>query len=127
MRRSAIVATAVVLPALGLAACGSTSDKDKITAIIKGYGKEPTKLCTTFATERMIRAQFGSKANCLRAARSPGAKDPALKINSISIKGKTAHVIRTTGSNPGKGSKAEITLIKQGGTWKVQAVIPIAS
>jgi hypothetical protein len=127
MRLSAILATSVVLPALGLAACGGTSDRDQITAIIKGYGKEPTKLCTTYAAPEMIRAQFVTKANCRRLASSPGAKDPAVKVNSISIKGKQAVAIRTTGTNPGKGKKAEIDLVKRGGTWKVLAVTPRSS
>ena len=110
-----------------LVACGGgggTSDKDQITRIIKAYGAKPTLLCTQYATPFMIKAQFVSKANCLAAASSPGAADPKVKVDSVSVKGKTATAIRTSESNPGKGTKATMYFVKTRAGWKIDAVIP---
>lgn len=119
-----IAATALIAVVLLVGACGAVSDKQQITGLIKAFGSEPSKLCTTFATPTMIQAQFGNRAFCLRAASSAGAKDPAVKVDSVSVSGKTATAIRTSGSDPGKGTKAIVRLVKVGSSWKVQSVAP---
>jgi hypothetical protein len=126
MRRLVIPSICTAAASLLLAACGggSSSDKDQITQIIKSYGATPTKLCTQYASAQMIRHQFLTKANCLRAASNPAAKDPYLKVNGVTVRGSTATAIRTSGSNPGKGTKATIVLHKTSSGWKIDAVVP---
>ena len=126
IRRYAAVATAIAASSLALAACGGTSDKDQITSMIKAYGVTPTKLCTQYASAQMLRDQFGSRDQCLAAASAPNARDPRVKVDSVSVKGDTAVAIRTTGTNPGKGLKAEVDLVKTSHGWKINAVTPIS-
>ena len=120
-------AASIVASTLLLAACGGSSAKDQIVHIIKAYGVQPTKLCTQYADAFMIRTQFQSKARCLAAARSPGAADPRVKVDSVSVKGNSAVAVRTSGSNPGQGMKATVYLFKEHGTWKVDSVVPRSS
>lgn len=125
IRRFAVAASAVA-SSLALAACGGTSDKDQITNMIRAYGVTPTKLCTQYATAQMLRDQFGGRNQCLVAASGSNARDPRVKVDSVLVKGDTAVAIRTTGTNPGKGSKAEIKLVKTSQGWKIQLVAPIS-
>jgi thioredoxin-like negative regulator of GroEL len=122
MRRPLLALTAIA--GLGLAGCGGSSDKDQITQLIKSYGSDPAKLCTTYATPAMVEQQFGSKAACLKAAQQPGAKDPGVQVASVTIKGNTATARRISETNPGKGSKSDLFLVKQNGQWKVRLVVP---
>jgi hypothetical protein len=124
MRRVAIAATCTVASSLLLAACGGTSDQDQIKQIITSYGVTPTKLCTEYATPKMIRDTFGTKAQCVAAASTVGAADPHVKVDSVTVKGTTATAVRTSESNPGKGTQAIIHLVKTGSGWKVDAVLP---
>jgi hypothetical protein len=109
MGRAAVALTALSI--LVLAGCGGSSDKDQITQLIKAYGSDPTKLCTTYATPQMLQQQFGSKATCLNAAQQPGAKDPGVRVASISIKGNSATARRISESNPGKGTQSSVVLV----------------
>jgi len=141
MRRLATLATAMAVPALALSACGGSSkktttngrDRDQVTAVIKQFNNDPASLCNKFATPALIKANFVNKARCLSAAGTSGAKDPLVKINSITFKqlntrafkGASATAITTAGVDPGKGTKQQILLIKQGGTWKVADIEPV--
>ena len=109
---------ALVLCATALSACGGTSDKDKITSIIKTVGKNPVSLCNTYATASLLQ-QAGGKANCQRAAKAPGAKDPNVKIDSVSVNGSNATAKVTSQNGADKGKVVTITFVKQGGSWKV--------
>lgn len=112
MHRRALVA--VTVPALVLAACGSKkSDTSKITDLIKDVGKHPTTLCDKYATPTLL-AQAGGKAACETASRAAGASDPKVKVNNVTVKGKTA--VATIAGNTGNNT---IGLVKQGNDWKV--------
>ena len=149
MRRLATLATAMAIPVLGLSACGGSSkstsgssnstttggsDRDQVTAIIKQFNNDPPSLCNMLATPALIKANFGSKAACLKAAASPGAKDPFVKIDSLTFKrlntktfkGPSATVVTTAGVDPGKGTREQTLLIKQSGTWKVADIEPLS-
>lgn len=122
MRRSA--AAVIALMALIPAGCGGTSPQDQLTQIIKAYGQDPTKLCTTYATPEMLQQQFGSKAACLSAAQQPAAKDPNVRVASVKIKGNTAVVRRISEAPQGKGSKADVLFVKVNGQWRIRLVLP---
>ena len=124
LRRPAALATATASCALLLGACGSSGDKAQITQIIKSYGLQPTKLCTQYATATMIRQQFATEQRCMQLASAPGARDPYVKVHSVTVNGNTAVAIRTSGSNPGKGTQAKLEFVKTSQGWKVSAVLP---
>jgi hypothetical protein len=125
MRRTAFATTSLLTLTLALGACGGGStDKDKLTQIVKAYGKDPTKLCTMYATPAMVARQFGTEANCVNLASNPSAPDPGVKVDSVTVKGNTAVVIRTSEAAAGKGSKAALHFIKTPSGWKVDAILP---
>ncbi len=139
MRKHTTAVISASALAVGLAACGgsgsstsaSTSapqpagDQAQITQIIKDYGKHPQKLCTTYATAHMLKAQFFGKRDCLNLASSPAAVDNAVIVGLITVNGPKAVAIRVSGTNPGKGTKSAIYLVKSAGTWKVDRVAPL--
>jgi hypothetical protein len=45
-------------------------------------------------------------------------------VASISIKGNSATARRISESNPGKGTKSSVLLVKTQGQWKVRLVLP---
>ena len=124
--RRAAAAASVIASSLALGACGGTSERDQIVQVIKAYNLQPTKLCTQYATPSMIKGQYGSKAECLKLASAPGAKDPHVTVGSVSVKVRTAVAIRIAGSNPGKGTKAEVDLVKTSKGWKIGSISPIS-
>lgn len=126
-RRGLYQISVLGLLAAGLAACGGTSDRQQIVNIIKDYGAHPVHLCTQYADAFMIKAQFLTKANCIRAAQGPNALDPKVKVDSVQIHGKTAVAIRTTETPPGVGTKAEVDFIKTKSGWKIDSVVPVSS
>jgi hypothetical protein len=109
-----------------LAACGGSSNKDQIVRIVKDYGAHPAKLCTMYADAFLIKAQFRTRALCLAAARSRGAADPRVKVDSVSFsrQGKLARVVRTSGTNPGAGTKSTVYLLRTRTGWEVDSVLP---
>jgi hypothetical protein len=109
---------ALALCAGALSACGGSSDKDKITSIIKTVGKNPSSLCDKYATPQLLQTA-GGKASCDQASKAPGAKDPNVKINSVSVNGSNATAKVTSENGPDKGKAVTITFVKQGGSWKV--------
>lgn len=127
---------AVLAAATGLAACGDSSTSKKsppaaptgqsgeIVRIIKDFGSHPARLCTQYATPRLLKRQFGSRANCLRGAKTPGARDPRVKVDSVQIHGSRATAVRTSGTNPGAGTQSTIRLVRQSGRWRVELIVP---
>jgi hypothetical protein len=132
MRTPATVAASAVVAALALGACGggskkaaSGNDTAQIVNIIKSYSDQPTKLCTTYATDNLIRRQFASRARCLAAASSPKAKDPGVIINSLKISGDHAAVIDTDTSPGAHNSKALVQFVKTSQGWMIDSIIPV--
>ena len=93
-------------------------------AVVKAFNLDPPSLCEKYATPALIKGNFGNKATCLAKAKSPGAKDPHYKVVKVKLKPATAVVVTAAGVQPGKGTKEEVDLIKQGGSWKVDAIVP---
>jgi len=123
MRRSAVLTASVAL-ILGVSACGGKSEADKIAAIIVAYGKQPSLLCTQYATPAMIRRQFGNLGQCLNLASYPAARDPNVKVGSVKVNGRRATAIRTSGGISGRGPKSLIVLVSTRAGWRVDAVLP---
>ena len=95
--------------AFGLPGCGS-SDKDKITSVLKTTEVNPKDWCTTkFVTPAFI-ASVGGEQKCLQSFGV--GKD--LKISSITINGNSA--VAKVSDNTGPGTAF---LVKQGSDWKI--------
>lgn len=106
---------ALAVPALTLAACGSSgdSDKDKITSIVKDVGKDPSAICDHMAPALL--KQLGGTAKCKTAAKAdPTGPDSTTKVDSVKVTGDTA-VANVTD----KSGKTAVKFIKDGGDWKV--------
>ncbi len=105
----------LAIPVLALSACGGgSSDKDKITNIIKDGGKDPSTVCGHLQ-EKTLKA-LGGKAGCEKASKDPSAKDPNVKINSVKVDGDKA-----TAKIKGNQGDQTIQFVKEGGDWKVTA------
>jgi hypothetical protein len=104
----------LVVPAMALAACGGgSSDKDKITDIIKDGGKDPASLCDHLTAD-LVKG-FGSVEKCQAAAKADkSGKDPDVKVDSIDIKDKKA-TAKITGNQGGD----TLTFVKEDGDWKI--------
>ncbi len=115
MPRRSLLSLAVV-PVLLLGACGGgggSSDSNQISDLIKDVGHHPANLCDKYADSALL-AQAGGKAACDHAAKAADAKDPNVKIHSVTVNGKTA-----TASITSNGEKTTIGFAKQGNDWKV--------
>ena len=104
---------ALVAVAAALTSCGTTSDRDKIAAILQDVGHHPADLCTKFATSALL-GQAGGPASCRRAASAPDAVDPNLKVLRVTVTGTTA-----TAQIQGRSGHNTISLVKIGPDWKV--------
>lgn len=107
---------ALAVPALTLAACGSSgggSDKDKITSIVNGVAKDPSSLCQHMAPALL--KQIGGDAKCKAAAKAdPTGPDKSTKVESIKITGDTA-----VANVKDKSGKTAVKFVKVGGDWKL--------
>jgi len=109
--RGVLLAAGMGAMAMALPGCGS-SDKDKITTVIKTTEVNPKDWCSTkYVTSKFI-ASIGGEQKCLTSF----GVGKNLVINSITISGNTAVVKATDNSGPGTAD-----LIKQGGDWKIDS------
>jgi hypothetical protein len=109
MRLRLLVVLATAVP---LAACGGSSDKEKITRILTDGGRRPATICDHL--DRPTLARLGGRAKCLKASRAPDAKDPNVKVESVKVSGDKA-----TARITGKSGRDTVHLIKQDGGWKI--------
>ncbi len=101
--------------AVALAACGSSNDQDKISALVQTIEKHPTQLCSTnYATAAFVQA-VGGTGSCLRQANAAGAGNA--KIGKITVSGASATADGSDSHGP-----FTIKLVKQGGNWRVSVV-----
>jgi hypothetical protein len=107
----------LALPAVALAltACGgsSSSDKDKITSLIKDVAANPSHICTS-ATPQLL-AQLGGAAGCQQVtAAVKTTSTPTIK--SVTVNGSTATAtVGTSGTSTASFQKVN-------GTWKIASV-----
>ncbi|MCW2966862.1 MAG: hypothetical protein JWM71_634 [Solirubrobacteraceae bacterium] len=113
--RSTMV-TLLVLPALALGACGGSSDKDKITSLVKKIDKDSSALCDN-ATDKLLQQLGGDAAKCKETARGYPNDDKIKGAITVNVSGSTATADFTTV----KGKKNHVTFVKDGGNWKVDS------
>jgi hypothetical protein len=108
-------ATLLAVPVLALTACGGgSSDKDKISDLINKVGDDPSYLCQHMSAK--VDKAIGGKDGCEKAAKAEDAKDPDVKIDSITIDGDSA-----TAKITGNDGADTVKLVKEDGDWKVDA------
>lgn len=114
MRHSRTLATLAVVPLTFLAACGGggSSDKDKITKIIKDGGKDPATICDHL--DPTLVKQLGGLAGCKKAAKAADNGDKSVDIKSVDVKGDAA-----TAKIKGASGDQTISFIKKSGDWVV--------
>ncbi len=101
----------LAVPAVTLAACGGSSDEDKVTKIIKDVNSDPASVCDHLDDAAL--KQLGGKAGCVKAAKS-APRDASTKVDDVSVDGDTATVKITD-----KTGASSVTLKKVDGDWKV--------
>lgn len=101
---------------VALAACGSSNDQNKISALVQTVEKHPTQLCSTnYATAAFVQA-VGGTGSCLRQANAAGATNNA-NIGKITVSGVSA-----TAEGSDSHGHFTVKLVKQGGNWRVSGV-----
>lgn len=106
----------LAVPALTLAACGSSSggnsDKDQLESLIKDVAAKPATLCDHI-TPALLKQLGGSVAACKKVAAAEPA-DKKADISNLKVTGDkaTATITDSSGKNDAKFEKV-------GGDWKV--------
>ena len=110
MRALPLVPTLV--SAAALAACGQSSDKDRIVKVITEGGRRPASICRHLDAPAL--ARLGGRAGCLKASRAPDAKDPHVRVDSVVVSGD-----RATAKITGRSGPDTVRLVKRDGDWKI--------
>ena len=116
MKKRSGLALFLAVPVLALGACGGggNSDKDKITSIIEGIGKDPASLCDHAATT-LLKQVGGTKESCQKAAKG-ATKNRDVKVESVDVNDDKA-----TAKIKAAGGGRSIDFVKEGGEWKASA------
>lgn len=102
----------LVVAALGLSACGGSSEEDQVRDVVKESVKTPTKLCDNLAAPAL--KTLGGEAKCKALAKDQDGQD--IKITSVDVKGDKA-TVKGTGKD-GKDA-GTLNLVKEDGDWKI--------
>ena len=104
----------LVLPGLALGACGSKSDSDKITDLIKKIDKDPAAVCDN-ATPKLL-SQLGN-GNCQSAARGYSNDSHIVGNIKVDVSGNSATATFKTST----GATEHPTFVKQDGKWLINS------
>jgi hypothetical protein len=130
-RVAALLCTAPL--ALGVTACGSTvstsgykGEEKAVAQTISNLQADATaneqgKICANDLAAPVV-ARLGGKKACEAAIKSQLAEIDSLEVSVVSIKlapGGTTAMAIVTSTYGGKKARGPITLVKEGGKWKV--------
>jgi len=114
------LALTIVAAATGLTACGSKSDSQKIKDVLNEVGTSTDKsVCTrdfTPAGRRTFETATGQ--TCLTGIAQNGKTGSKPNVTKVSVSGSTA----TATLKGSSGGTADVTLVKQGGSWKISGL-----
>ncbi|HEX2086503.1 MAG TPA: hypothetical protein VHF89_12535 [Solirubrobacteraceae bacterium] len=109
------MALLLAVPALALGACGGDSDEDEIKAIIEDGAENPSSICDN-ATKRVLDQLGGSEESCKKAAEGEEGSDKPDDID-VEVDGEKA-----TAKFKDEDGDNTVRFVKEGDTWKVDAV-----
>src|SRR3954451_6667400 len=104
----------LAIPCLALSACGSKSDSDKVTDLIKQIDKDQSALCDN-ATPKLLAQVGGDADKCKAAARGYPNNAHITSDIKVTVNGDRA-VAAFTSSD---GNVSHPTFVKQDGKWLV--------
>jgi hypothetical protein len=81
---------------------------------------DPRAVCLRLTTARYVAASYGDTGGCISALVSQPTTTVAVK--SVQIGGDRATAVAVPKSGPNGGEQVHVTLVQEGGTWKVDSV-----
>jgi hypothetical protein len=118
--RLAALTLAVLIGALGLAACGSSSgggsDEDQVRTVVNHLADSDKAVCDEL-TDGYLKKIFKDKDRCEKQADNSKEND-AFEIKSVKVNGDKATAAVTTK----KKESGTIALVKEGGDWKIDNI-----
>jgi outer membrane lipopolysaccharide assembly protein LptE/RlpB len=101
---------------IGVAACGGGGGgEDKVRTVVEHLRDSDEAVCGEL-TDAYLKQLFKNKSNCEKAAKSAKVKN-AFDIKSVKVNGDKATV-----QIQAKKNKGAVSLVKQGGDWKIEAI-----
>jgi hypothetical protein len=85
--------------------------------------EDPRAACQRFVTSRYVSVAYGSEQGCAQAVTS-GAPASSVRAKSIlaDLNTGTAKWTGVASGGPNNGEKLEVTLVQEGGGWRVDSV-----
>jgi hypothetical protein len=127
MRRGACAAALIASLAFGAVGCGGGGDSGKVKDTVKSFfvalaDRDGKKACSLLSKALVASAQVGGNdcAKSVKAVAAQAVPDNKrseaknIQVTDVKIKGTTA-----TAFAKGKRGKRQVTLVKEGGKWKL--------
>ena len=127
MRRGACAGALIAALAFGGLGCGGGGDSDKVKDTVKSFfsalaDRDGNKACSLLSKSLVASAQVGGGvcAKSVKAVAAQAVPDNKrgeardIDVTDVKIKGSTA-----TAFAKGKKGKRQVTLLKEGGKWKL--------
>ena len=99
--------------ALLLAACGASSDEDRIRSIVETAAADPASICGHL-TDAALR-DLGGREGCERLSASEDNRNAGARVESVAVDGDTA-TARITGGPDGPRTQR---FVKEDGEWRL--------
>ena len=102
---------------IGVAACGGGGggDADQVRTVVEHLADSDEAVCGEL-TDTYLKQLFKNKSNCVNAAK--GSKEK----NSFDVKTVKVNGDKATVQIQAKKNKGAVSLVKQGGDWKIEAI-----
>jgi ABC-type glycerol-3-phosphate transport system substrate-binding protein len=129
-----VLPLALLVAALGLAACGggsssSSGDEASIeTAIEEAATSTDPAACTEFQTKAFIEVEDaeGGVAECEEIAKAGESVAESVDVSNVEIEGETATAEAAITGSALNGQTIEVEAAKEGGDWKLNAIVGLA-
>jgi hypothetical protein len=82
---------------------------------------DPALVCARTVTQRYLRVAYGGRRGCVDA-QAPGSAANAVETPHEVVRAGTAKVVAVASGGPYDGEKITVSLVKENGTWKVDAL-----
>jgi hypothetical protein len=89
-----------------------------VSALTSGL---PEIACGPFVTSSYLRTAYGGRDGCLRAQGEAAVAD-SVEVTEVMVDGREATATAVPEGGPSDGETLEITLVREGGAWKLDRV-----